>query len=180
MVDIERLDGRPAEAEALTAPLMLEYLAWCGERLTAEHGVIFDDSAASVAAHHAEFTRELPHLLGPRGRLLIARDDDRTPVGVGALKPVDAGTAEIKRMYVRPQARGQGVGRAILLRLLTDARANGYATARLETGTFMREAHGLYRSVGFRDRPIFDNTEAALSGLGKFMLHMEIDLVTRG
>ncbi|MEW2353249.1 GNAT family N-acetyltransferase [Spirillospora sp. NPDC029432] len=172
---IERLTGPPARAEAATAEIMREYLFWCGERLAADHGVRFDDTEAAVAAHHREFTRELPHLLGPRGRLLVARTGTGL-AGVGALKPVDTATAEIKRMYVRPEARGQGAGRAILETLLADARTIGYQTVRLETATFMREAHALYRSLDFQDRPIFDNTEAAMSGLEPFMLFMELRL----
>ena len=97
-------------------------------------------------------------------------------VGVGALKPVDFAVAEIKRMYVRPLTRGQGIGRAILESLLADARVIGYQVARLETATFMREAHALDRSLGFRDRPIFENTEASLSGLEPYMLFMELRL----
>ncbi|GIH90178.1 GNAT family N-acetyltransferase [Planobispora siamensis] len=175
MARIEQLGGPPARAEAVTGEILREYLVWCGERLAADHGVVFDDTEATVAAHHREFTRELPHLLGPRGRLLVARTDSGV-VGVGALKPVDSAVAEIKRMYVRPQARGRGIGRAILERLLADARTIGYRAARLETATFMREAHALYRSLGFRDRPIFDRTEAGLSGLDAFMLFMELRL----
>jgi GNAT superfamily N-acetyltransferase len=172
---IEQLEGPPAQAEAATEQILREYLMWCGERLTADHAVVFDDSDAAVEAHHREFTKELPHLLGPRGRLHIAREGAEV-VGVGALKPVDSTVAEIKRMYVRPQARGQGVGRAILETLLADARTIGYQVARLETATFMREAHALYRSLGFQDRPIFDHTEASLSGLEPFMLFMELRL----
>jgi GNAT superfamily N-acetyltransferase len=175
VADIERLDGPPAQAEALTGEILREYLLWCGERLTTDYGVTFDDQDAAVAAHHREFTRELPHLLGPRGRLLIARTGPEV-VGVGALKPVDAAVAEIKRMYVRPHARGQGIGRAILERLLADARTIGYQVARLETATFMREAHALYRSLGFQDRPIFDGTESGLSGLESLMIFMELRL----
>ena len=175
MVKVERFHGTPEQAEAVTAPLQHEYLRWWGERLAADHGITFDDEDAVVAAHHHEFTRELPHLLGPRGRLYVARDGDDV-VGVGAVKPVDAEVAEIKRMYVRPKARGQGVGRAILEGLLADARAVGYAVARLETAVFMREAQALYRSLGFRERPVFDGSEANLSGLDALMVYMEVRL----
>jgi GNAT superfamily N-acetyltransferase len=175
MASIEQLDGPPARAEAFTEQILREYLTWCRERLAADHGVVFDDPDAAVAAHHREFTEELPHLLGPRGRLLVACASS-VVVGVGALKPVDSTVVEIKRMYVRPQARGQGIGRAILERLLADARTIGYHVARLETATFMREAHALYRSLGFQDRPIFDHNEASLSGLEPLMLFMELRL----
>jgi GNAT superfamily N-acetyltransferase len=177
MADIEQLDGPPARAEALTDELMREYLMWWAERLDADYGVVFDDPDAVMAAHQREFTQELPHLLGPRGRLLVARAGAGAEVvGVGALKPVDSAVAEIKRMYVRPPARGKGIGRAILERLLADARTIGYQVARLETGTFMVEAHALYRSLGFQDRPMFDRNEASLSGLEPFMLFMELRL----
>jgi GNAT superfamily N-acetyltransferase len=175
MARIEQLDGPPARAEAIVEEILTEYLLWCGERFAADHGVTFDDTDAAVAAHHREFTQELPHMLGPRGRLFVARSDAEV-VGVGALKPIDASVAEIKRMYVRPQARGQGLGRAILERLLADARTIGYQVARLETAMFMREAHALYRSLGFQDRPIFDGAEASMSGLGQFVLFMELRL----
>jgi ribosomal protein S18 acetylase RimI-like enzyme len=175
MVRVQRFRGTPEQAEAATAPLQREYLLWWGERLAADHGITFDDEAAVIAAHHHEFTRELPHLLGPRGRLFVATDGDDV-VGVGALKPVDADVAEIKRMYVRPQARGRRVGRAILDGLLADARTLGYAVARLETAVFMREAQALYRSLGFRERPSFAGSEAALSGLDAVMLYMELRL----
>ncbi|MEU5879527.1 GNAT family N-acetyltransferase [Spirillospora sp. NPDC047279] len=175
MAGVEQFDGPPAEAEAATEEILREYLMWCGERFTEDHGLTFGDMEAAVAAHHRAFTQELPHLLGPRGRLLVVRAGAEV-VGVGALKPVDAAVAEIKRMYVRPQARGQGVGRAILERLLADARAIGYEVARLETVVFMREAHALYRSLGFRDRPIFDDSEASLSGLEPFTIFMDLRL----
>jgi GNAT superfamily N-acetyltransferase len=71
------------------------------------------------------------------------------PVGMGALRPLAPDVAEIKRMYVRPSARGLGVGRAILQRLIDDARGLGYKTIHLDSAPFMHEAHALYRSFGF-------------------------------
>jgi GNAT superfamily N-acetyltransferase len=175
MAVIEQLGGPPAQAEAITEEIQREYLLWCAERLTADCGVVFDDLDASLAAHQHEFTRELPRLVSPRGRLIVARANSKV-VGVGALKPVDATVVEIKRMYVRPEARGQGIGRAILERLLADASTIGYQVARLETLTFMSEAHALYRSLGFQDRPIFEHTESGLSGLEPVTLFMELRL----
>ncbi|TDC47725.1 N-acetyltransferase [Jiangella ureilytica] len=175
MAEIVQLDGPPARVEPVTGEIMLEYLAWVAERFTADLGVVFDDLDASLALHHREFTQELPQLLSPRGRILVARAGAEI-AGIGALKPVDSVVAEIKRMYVRPHARGQGIGRAILERLLAEADTIGYQVARLETAPFMTEAHALYRSLGFRDMPMFDNPEAGLSGLESFMLFMELRL----
>ncbi len=71
-------------------------------------------------------------------------------VGCGALRPIDAATAEIKRMFVRRLARRQGVARAIVMQLLGDARALGYRSVRLETGNRQPEAIALYASCGFK------------------------------
>ncbi|RBY88681.1 GNAT family N-acetyltransferase [Blastococcus sp. TF02A-26] len=87
--------------------------------------------------------------------VLVARDDDGTPVGCGALRPIGPGVAEIKRMYVVPAARGRGVSRAVLAALETAAVARGWTTVRLETGTRQPEAIGLYESAGYRAIPAF-------------------------
>jgi hypothetical protein len=92
----------------------------------------------------------------------------------------EAVTAPLQHEYLRwwgeRLARGQGAGRAILEGLLADARALGYRVARLETAVFMREAQALYRSLGFRERPVFDGSGAGLSGLDALMLSMELRL----
>ena len=77
-------------------------------------------------------------------------------VGCGALRPMDeADTVEVKRMYVRPEARGQGVSRRILAALEDLAREFGYSKARLETGTRNPEALSLYESSGYQRIPCY-------------------------
>jgi GNAT superfamily N-acetyltransferase len=84
----------------------------------------------------------------PRGGLWLARAGD---VGVGcvALRPLDDTMAEVKRMYVDPASRGNGVGRALMETLIAGARTRGYQTLRLGTLEEMTAAQGLYRSLGF-------------------------------
>jgi len=80
------------------------------------------------------------------------------PIGCGGLLWVDDPVepyAEVKRMYVRPSARGGGHGRLILERLLDDARARGVRVVRLETGIDQRAAIALYEALGFRECPPF-------------------------
>jgi GNAT superfamily N-acetyltransferase len=84
----------------------------------------------------------------PAGAFLAAWDDGRI-VGCGGICRLDAGVAELRRMYVAPEARGRGVGRRILEALEREADALGYGTIRLETGFRQREAIGLYESAGF-------------------------------
>jgi ribosomal protein S18 acetylase RimI-like enzyme len=162
-----------ADVSAVVEPLFREYGEWVAARLDRDFGITFTE--ADVARHHDAFRGELPRLLGSRGRLLVARLGDK-PVGVGTLKPVDDAIAEIKRVYVRPAARGLGVGRAILTRLLQEARAARYATVRLETLRFMTTAQAMYRAFDFVEVGRFDGSEAATAELEPFTIFMELEL----
>lgn len=95
----------------------------------------------------------------PRSVFLVARLGER-PLGCGALRPLDDGdesasTAEIKRMYVTPAARGRGVARAILDRLEAAARELGYARVILETGNRQLAAIRLYERTGYERVPCY-------------------------
>lgn len=84
----------------------------------------------------------------PLGGLWIAVADS-AGIGCVALRPIDEGAAEVKRMFVDAEWRGRGVGRALLSALVNGARARGYRTLRLGTLHDMDAAQALYRSVGF-------------------------------
>jgi|UniRef100_A0A7C3DIT1 ribosomal protein S18 acetylase RimI-like enzyme len=77
------------------------------------------------------------------------------PVGCGGVQLFGDEYAELKRMYVRPQFRGRGVGKQLLTHLQAHAYERGLRVLRLETGVFQTEAIGLYQSFGFRRIPPF-------------------------
>jgi GNAT superfamily N-acetyltransferase len=87
--------------------------------------------------------------------VVLARDDDGTALGCGALRDLEPGVAEIKRMYVVPAARGRGVSKAVLAALEAEAARRGRRTLRLETGPLQPEAVGLYTAAGYRPIPAF-------------------------
>lgn len=89
-----------------------------------------------------------------RGAFLVARRGG-TPVGCGAVRLLDAGTGELKRMYVAPAARGTGVGRRLVEALEAEARALGARRLVLETGTRQHAALALYRATGFVPIPLY-------------------------
>jgi putative acetyltransferase len=115
--------------------------------------------ALSVDLCFQDFARELQDLPGkyesPAGRLFLAYYNDKATTerlaGCGALRPFSAEICEMKRLYVRTEFRGQGVGRALTLALITAAREIGYRALRLDTLPEMREAHKLYRALGFQE-----------------------------
>ena len=109
--------------------------------VTARYGVDNEPGAKPTAADVAVF--------------LVARDDDGLLVGCGALRRIDAEAFEIKRMYVRPAARGRGVGAEILRALEAEAVALGAGRLCLETGPRQPEALALYERAGYRRVPCF-------------------------
>jgi putative acetyltransferase len=86
--------------------------------------------------------------LGSRKVYLVAYLDQQ-PVACGALREIDRVTAEVKRMFVRHDQRGQGIGHAVLSHLVAEARRLGYERLRLETGNKQTPAMALYEAFGF-------------------------------
>lgn len=100
-----------------------------------------------------DFEQELAGLPGdyapPAGRLYLAYQDQQPAACVG-LRKIGEGICEMKRLYVRPLYRGQGIGRQLVLTLVKDARALGYSRMRLDMLPSMKRALELYKTIGFK------------------------------
>jgi GNAT superfamily N-acetyltransferase len=99
--------------------------------------------------------------LGPPGGTFLVGSRDGNPVCCGGIKRLDERACEIKRMYVAPGARGQGVARALLGALEAAARELGYGVARLDTGPDQPHARVLYESAGYTEIPNFNANPVA-------------------
>lgn len=110
------------------------------------------ESTLAVPLDFQQFDREVAELPGayapPHGSLLIARQG-ADPVGCVALRPIELEICELKRLYVRPAARGTGLGRHLAEAALADARRLGYRRIRLDTLPGMEAAQSLYERMGF-------------------------------
>ena len=107
------------------------------------------------------FEEELADLPGkytpPRGALLIAIVKGQT-AGCVALRPLDAGNCEMKRLFVRPDYRGIGLGRQLAHRIIAVSKESGYERMKLDTLDFLEGAIHLYKSLGFeRTGSYYDN-----------------------
>ena len=120
------------------------------------------------------FDKELARLPGdytpPEGRLLLAEYEGRL-AGCVALHPLDPGICEMKRLYLRPLFRGQGLGRALAERIIGEARQIGYQRMHLDTvEPVMKDAVAMYRKLGFKeDAPYRANPIAGA-------MYMELEL----
>ena len=91
----------------------------------------------------------------PTGGIYLVAYDAESPVGCGALRPIDEKTVEVRRMYVLKSARRSGLAKEILALLESQAAQMGYAVMRLETGNRQQPAMALYESCGFQRIPSF-------------------------
>ena len=128
--------ARTAEQLDWTRRLIEEYVASLPVDVSYEH---VPEECADLPGDYAP----------PLGELLLALVDGK-PAGCIALRPLDRETCEMKRVYLRPEWRGRGIGRALAEALIEAARRIGYRRMRLDTIPSLKVAVRLYRSMGFR------------------------------
>jgi len=138
---------RAGDREAVTRELAA-YLAHIGEDLDGD-GLDHD-----IAHWEVEYD-------GRVGVLLVVESEVGEIVGTAAVRRLDAGVAEIKRMWVRPACQGHGLGRRLMDRCLEEARGLGYRIVRLDSEQKMEAALHLYRSSGFTEIPDYNGNQRA-------------------
>ena|SRR5688500_8574966 len=145
LLDFEAVDDVASTDAA--RELIGEYLRWIAHLAKENYDLSFDVDAM-VKSDINDRSKFYP----PHGRFYLVRFGGSC-VGVGCLRRLAPGVAEIQRMYVRPHVRSIGAGRRLAQRLLDDARTIGYQAVRLESLRLLSPAHALYRSLGFVEIP---------------------------
>jgi putative acetyltransferase len=154
---LDTVQAESPEQIAAIRELLLEYAQSLGFRLCFQS---FDDEIAGLPGDYVP----------PEGRLLLATSDGQA-AGCVALHKSAPNISEMKRLYVRPQFRGKGLGKALAERVINEARAIGFKKLRLDTvEPVMRAAVAMYRQLGFRE--IAPYRENPIEGA----LYMELEL----
>ncbi len=157
MTGVTIIAASSPEQIAQARDLFLEYAASLGFSLCFQN---FDAELAGLPGDYAP----------PSGRLLLAEWEGQL-AGCGALHKLEADVCEMKRLYLRPQFRGKGIGRAMAERLIAEARAIGYTRMRLDTvGPVMKDAVAMYRKLGFKEIAAYRKNPMAGT------LYMELEL----
>jgi putative acetyltransferase len=141
----------PVNVAATTSGAALAITLELTERATDDARALIGELEAELSGAYAADQRHglsVDRVFQPGIRFFIARLDGR-PVGCGGIAFED-GFAELKRMYVRPAARGRGVVQALINRLEEEARTHGYARVTLETGDAQLAAIRAYERAGYR------------------------------
>lgn len=120
----------------------------------------FGELAARFGLERPVVQVDAAEVAAGRGAFLVLYVDG-SPHGCGAVRTIEPGVGEIKRMWVAPTMRGHGLGRRLLAALEDASRGLGHHEVRLDTNSHLAEAVGLYRSSGYREVPDYnDNTDA--------------------
>ncbi|WP_156256746.1 GNAT family N-acetyltransferase [Sandarakinorhabdus oryzae] len=173
------MDFRPArlpDDEALLIALNIEYLDFVAEGLMARFGVRYDEIVPG-----GDLPTYLPTVLpgiigpGPPESIFHIVEQDGQPIAMGGLHRLRDGVAEMKRVYVRDTARGLGLGRALVERLIADARGFGYRRMLLDTMPTLETAIALYERLGFVHIPPYPEVEMS-PAMHKYLVCMALDL----
>ncbi len=146
MISADIVEMSSAEDVETVRGLLGGYVRWLFDS--------FPDQTEDLAAYYspervqAALDEVATKLRGADGLALIARVDER-PVGCVLAYPTEPGIAELKRLFVLPGARGNGLGRRLIETVGLRMAALGYPVIRLDTATFLLEAIALYRRIGF-------------------------------
>jgi ribosomal protein S18 acetylase RimI-like enzyme len=152
--------------------LIDEYLSQVLGQIKDLYGVEIPPPGNLTLREYAEAS--VDDLVPPRGFCYLMEEDGAI-VGMGAIRETRKGVGEIKRMYVRPEYRRRGIGRALLNKLLDKGMELGFTKVVLDTGRFMTVAQSLYRSAGFVEREAYAESEVP-SEFRRFWVFMEKDL----
>jgi len=153
--------------------ILREYYDVSNDRLVADGGIEF-----SVNGAIQDFWNHIEDILPPSGRLYLARDPQGDLIGCGTLAKMEPGVGEMKRLFVRPEARGTGLGRALVEVRIAAAREMGLSSIIADTLRKNLEMQSLYDKLGFEQTPTYlkSGTLQGFPELEKHLMYYRLDI----
>ena len=150
----ESLSSAPDRAQMNT--LLREYYELIASRL----GKLGAQALDRAEEAQEEFWDEFDQFMPPTGRLILAKTRDGELLGCGSLKSVGNNRAELKRLFVRPAARGLGIGRKLVEQRIEAAKDVGLKTLLVDTVVNNVEMRGLYEKLGFQEIDVYPESSS--------------------
>jgi ribosomal protein S18 acetylase RimI-like enzyme len=150
---------RPNIDRSIVRDLAEDYYNWMACELKKHYGIDVHPVIGTTLREYVENdVDEFTSSISADGVLYLVQVEDKI-VGMGAIRKLKEGIGEIKRMYIKPEYQGKGLGKKMLQLLLDRGREYCFSAIYLETGSFMTTAQHLYRSEGFHNREEYPETE---------------------
>ena len=150
------------------------HMNWIFNQIKSIFGIDPESRIGSVSEYAEKTVDEYIQTSPPNGISYLINIDDNI-IGMGTLRILRKGLGEIKRMYIQPDYRGKGLGKALLNKLIDAAKEFELEKIYLETGPFMEAAQHIYKKAGFSDREEYPETEVP-PGIRHLWLFMEKEL----
>lgn len=165
--------GQRYRAEVLR--LTGEYFRWMDAEISSMCGISIPDMVGMDMADYVSMTMDgMCAVRPPEGVFYLVEDAEET-VGMGGLRRLPDGAAELVRIYTDPAHRGRGIGARTVAMLVDRARTFGYHRVKLDTGSFMTSAHRIYSAAGFTATHPYEGAEPP-AVLHPYWLYMSRDL----
>ncbi|BBB69208.1 hypothetical protein UNDYM_4955 [Undibacterium sp. YM2] len=149
----------------------LEYMGWVAAHIKQDFGITSEDLLGMPLTDYVAGALDKICGTDTLDSMFYLVETDGQIAAMGGRRGTQPGVAEIKRLYVLPGFRGLHLGDALLQRLLSDVRQQGYERVRLDSAPFMHAAHKLYEAAGFKDCQPYEGAEvpAVLHPRWRFM-----------
>lgn len=156
--------------------LSLEYFQWMDKEIMQLCGFSIPSIVNMPLSDYVVYTTEIAAKINSfEGGIYFLRDSSGNVTTMGGIRGLSSSSAEIVRIYTRPQCRGYGYGRKMVQSLILEARRIGYETLFLDTGVFMTSAQKIYEEAGFLICPPYSGAEPP-AALMPYWLYMKRSL----
>jgi len=137
----------------------IEYVDWTVSEVQKRYAIDLTSTVEQTVQGYVESNIESLASYRPQEGIFYLLQEGEEIVGMGAIRKLKKDVGEIKRMYIRPEFRGKGFGKALLQQLLAKGKEFGFSAVYLDTALFMKAAQHIYRSAGFVEREQYPESE---------------------
>ena len=155
----------------------MEEICWSNDVFLKEYDL---DVSAKFPNKEAYFEDFMNRYFEPKkfkdnmGRIYLAMDNEGI-VGMVSLIQTNPGIVELKRNYITPEFRGKGIAKSLLSKLISDAKNMGHSAIVLDSAHFMKPAHNLYRSFGFKEAEPFKGAESSMDNVQAIFMKLDLE-----